>query len=186
MKKFLLQTCVAASLAFAAPAHAAVLSFELSGFADAFAQPDDGLLATVNGQFSYDTDTMLVSNVSIFGFLETYMSGVVMRGTGFGFADAFCVFTGNDSSFFFDLAGFDLDNTGLANGDTVKFEDVFAFESNDFTPDFQINNGFFLVGSVGALQTDAPSPIPVPASLPLLLAGLGGLVCLARRKAAQA
>jgi hypothetical protein len=150
---------------------------------DTFGQPGNGAPASVNGKFSYDTDTMLVSDVSIAGLLETYVSGSVLRGTGFGFADAFFVFTGLNSSFFFDLAELDLDAPVGPAGSVTSFDDVLAFESDDFTSDFVINDGFVLAGTVKVAV--APNPVPVPASLPLLLAGLGGLAWVSRRKAAS-
>ena len=68
------------------------------------------------------------------------------------------------------LKGFSL--AGLALTDTVQF-------NLNFTGQNDGKEQFFLIDS------DAPA-IPVPAALPLLLTGLGGLGWLARRRAKKA
>ena len=51
-----------------------------------------------------------------------------------------------------------------------------------FDGNFALRNDLYYF-DLGAIEVDSPSPIPVPASLPLLLGGLGALVLGARRAA---
>ena len=181
MKHRLLAAAAAAILSLAAPASAAQIGFELNDFEDAFADPSGGVVpASVSGRFTYDTTSMALSAVKIWGGLDTYTSGQVLRGTGFGFADAFFVFKNGANAFFFDLADLDLDSPGIAPGETRVFDTVIALESDDYTPDYVINDGTFYVGRVDMrLQ---PSAVPLPASLPLFAVGLGLMGFVATRR----
>ncbi len=170
----------AALLCLSAPAQAAVLSFDLSGLDDSFQ-----IVAPVSGGFAFDTDLMVFDQIAFRTDLDDYTGAVarLVDGTGFGLPAAVFAFETAMTTFFFGIDGFDPANAGLAVGQGQTFGSVFGFESDSVTPDFQIGlNGRFAVyfGDVTVMRAADPvAPIPLPASLPLLVAGLG-LLALSR------
>ena len=180
MLKICLPAIAAACLAVAAPAQAAVLSFDLSGLEDSF-----GILNPVKGGFTLDTDAYNISGANVATDLDTYANGSVIDGLGFGLPAKFFFFQTAMTSFFFGIDGFDLGQTGLAVGESRSFDQTFAFESDEVTPDYQIGldgrfAGYF--GTVGVTRlADAVAPVPLPASLPLLIAALLGFGFLVKR-----
>lgn len=167
-------------------AHAVQLSFDLSGLTDAFTG------AGVTGGFDFDTDDLSFGAIDIGGISASYGagSGVFRPGLevgGFGeFDDGLFQFTSEDISFLFSPTGLDLDDPGLAAGEMRTLADIIALEGmvND---DFQLADPFAATSSlltgdvVVTRQDDQVAPIPLPAGLPLLLAGLGGLALIRRR-----
>jgi hypothetical protein len=156
------------ALALQAPASAAVLSFDLSGLEDTF-----GLRSPVTGGFTVDTVSGDFSLVDFATDLASYtLPGSILDGAGFGLSDQFFLFTSGVYSFFFGIDGFDLGDPQLAIGESIKFPDVFAFESDDVNDDFQIGiDGYFTLYA-GTVDVAA---IPLPATLPLIGLGLAGL-----------
>jgi hypothetical protein len=186
MKTVLLQMSCAIALAVAAPAEAAVLSFDLNGFESPF----DG--TRVAGQFVFDTVSAVFSGIGFTTSLDEYManSGTFQDGTGFGLPSDLFAFRTAVTTFFFGVDDLNQRIAGLAVGDTLTFGDLFAFESEAVTPDFQIDlsggsNTFFGDVTVTVLA-DPVAAVPLPASLPLLLAGLGGLGLAAARRSKAA
>jgi hypothetical protein len=77
----------------------------------------------------------------------------------------------------FNQRGFGATNATVNLGAGIKSVELIFFENAG-------NTGIdFLINNVLAAPVNAPPPVPVPATLPLLLAGLGGLGLMARRRA---
>lgn len=176
MKKRLKLMICAASIALCSPAQSAVLSFDLSGLADSF-----GISPPVMGGFLLDTDGLVITDITFKTDLADYSSttGEILAGTGFGLPPEFFLFQAPITSFFFGIDGFDLAMPGLEIGESRFFDQVFAFESDEVTPDFQIGLDGAFRGYFGAVNVtrvaDDVAPVPLPASFTLFLAALGGL-----------
>lgn len=181
MSKTYLPAIVATLLAFANPTNAAVLNFDLTGLEDSF-----DILNPVSGGFTLDTDALSLSDVSLLTGLDTYASGSVVDGLGFGLPTKFFLFESAMTTFFFGIDALDLGQPGLAVGESKIFDQIFAFESDQVTPDYQILlDGRFAVyfGNVGVTRlADTVAAVPLPASLPLLLAGLIAMGLMAARR----
>lgn len=67
-----------------------------------------------------------------------------------------------------------IDNLGLVANTNYSFNIFFA-ERHTTQSNFTITTSL-------PLETPGPSPVPLPASLPLLLAGMGGLGLIVRRR----
>lgn len=87
------------------------------------------------------------------------------------------------------LASLTLDALGYGPGDPNGSYSNWAsigvlFSGTAYSVDFAGTANYIVFDDVtlGSSTPGGPSPVPVPASLPLLLAGLGGLGLLARRK----
>ena len=180
MEKRLKLVICAASIVLCSPAQAAVLSFDLSGLADSF-----GIAPPVLGGFLLDTDALVIKDITLKTDLADYSSttGQILAGSGFGLPPEFFLFQAPITSFFFGIDGFDLAMPRLEIGQSRFFDQVFAFESDDVTPDFQIGLDGAFRGYFGAVNVtrvaDAVAPVPLPASFALFLAALGGLALLA-------
>ncbi len=129
---------------------------------------------TVNGGFTYDADENLFSNVSV---QTTAGFGPFTPGQSYIAVDPS---SGADEIIFSAVSGFatfvfrtvdDLSNTS----------GFFATESGDEDPFFGADRSLLVQGGVTGVPTVAAA-IPLPAGLPLLLAGLGGMAVLRRRK----
>lgn len=83
------------------------------------------------------------------------------------------------------LLGGGLFNVGSFSVDRDRGFDVFSFgevaDVTSLTFDFGTASG-----AIDGLTFTSPTPVPVPAALPLLLAGLGGLGAVARRRKSRA
>jgi hypothetical protein len=105
---------------------------------------------------------------------------------GFGLPAKFFLFQTAMTSFFFGIDALDLGQPGLAVGESRIFDQTFAFESDELTPDYQIGlDGRFAVyfGNVGVTRlADTVAPVPLPASLPLLAAALVGFGLITKRR----
>ncbi len=183
MKKTHLTAIVATVFSLGAPAQAAVLSFDLSGLEDSFLT-----LGPVSGGFTFDTDAQAFSAIEFRTDLETYAGSFasILDGTGFGLPASLFRFQTPLSTFFFGIDAPDLGRLALGIGESLFFDNVFGFESDEVTSDFQIGlDGRFAVyfGNVGVTRLpDAVAPVPVPPALTLLAAALAGLGLLARRR----
>ncbi len=183
MKKMTLPATCALILTLCAPAQAAVLSFNLSDLADTFQ-----VQGPVSGGFTFDTDTMAFAGVEFKTDLDTYTGATasIVDGTGFGLPSSVFLFQTAMTTFFFGLDAFDAAVSGIGVGEQLTFDSVFAFESDEVTPDLQIglNGAFaFYAGDITITRLEDPvAPIPLPASLPLMIAGLGGLGFVASRR----
>ena len=170
-----------ATLVAAPAADAAVLSFDLGALPDVFV--DFG--STVAGGFDYDTTAGTFSRVAIEATLGTYGDGTGMLfadTAGLGFPNDIFSFDNGSTTFFFSIAGLNLADPPAG---AATFDDVFAFESDAVAPDFSVDpfaSTTFYVGPV-TVRT-AIAAVPLPATLPMLLAGLAGVGALRRRRSA--
>gem|GEM_PF-2175761 len=187
MKKTLSALSVAALMSGAAlPASAALLEFDISGlFMITTSGPSsiyspDGLGGTGPATFRFDTDTLAVSDAQINTPFDTYVTGNWDAG------DQEFAFFGFDGSLFYVHVGSDVTDyaTSLAVGDS----DAFFPAATEFQPD--LTGSLIVVGegidpyvTVTRLADPAggPAPVPLPAGLPLLLAGLGALGLMRRK-----
>ena len=187
MRKRLKVAALAAACTVAAQAQADPLSFDLSGLTDAF------FGGGVTGGFDFDPEDGTFGNVDIAGISATYGagSGVFLPGAevaGFGlFDDGLFRFSSGDVTLQFSLTGFDVAASGLAAGETRTLDGIIGAEGV-FDADFQLVDPFapssaVLTGAVEVTRRadDVVAPIPLPAGLPMLLAGLAGLAAVRRR-----
>ena len=186
MRRNLAIAAFCAALAAGSAANAAVLSFDLGGLIDPFTG------TSVSGGFDFDTADRSFDDIAIDGIIADYGPG---SGTflpefavaGFGFNGPLFQFAFDTTTLQFSIDGFDVDTPNLASGESTVFDDVIAQEG-ETNDDFQLTDPFagaLLFGSVAITQVDAPAPIPLPASLPLLVAGLAGLGLLRRKRLAS-
>jgi hypothetical protein len=85
--------------------------------------------------------------------------------------------------------GYTGDTYGLLGTTTLEGTDTyrgvaFLFSEGAGNITFRGTSTFNMGQSLGTLDFQPPSVVPVPAALPLLLAGLGGLAFIARRRKA--
>lgn len=180
MKKIFAGACLLASVTFALPASATLVEFDVGGALMEDAVTGD--LYSPVGTFRFDTDTLAVSDVSVNTIFNTYINGAYDAGTEtFGLFAVFSPPLGTvlDLSISFTEL---LDSiSGLGVGDSF-WMGVDPYEHDNETHQaFGYGIDPSLSGRVLA-SVPAPSPVPLPAGLPLLLAGLGGLGLLRRKR----
>ena len=174
----------ALALAATAPgAQAAVLTFDLGGLRDFFSFPS----ASVTGGFTFDTATSGFSAIAIATPIGSYGGGsgtLIPDTASFGFPEDIFSFDNGATTFFFSVEGLNLAAPDVPAGGGTTFSNVFAFEGDAVNDDFQIDpfgNSASYFGDVTVSAADV-APVPLPAALPLLVAGLGALGALRRRR----
>ncbi len=180
MTKRLKAGAVVAACILAGQAQADALSFDLSGLADAF------FGGAVTGGFDFDGGAGTFGAIDIGGLSATYgagsgvfLPGAEIAGSG-AFDDGLFRFASGGVELQFSPTGLDVADSGLAVGETRALTGIIGQEGV-FNADFQLADPFapgsaLLTGTVEITRlADAVAPIPLPAGLPMLLAGLAGL-----------
>lgn len=185
MKHFLLGAALA--LGGAGAGEAATFTFPSSSSVDTSA--DAGIFPGETGFFFFEvhavsevfTDTGLASVISLALDLEV-ADNFLREAIGFGLSlngtvvGSFTIDPGASGVIGVSFDGFDVG--GVAGGDFA----VSLFVNDPVSPDAGAIR--FLLDRPDSLTLEGPALIPLPASLPLLLAGLGALGLAARRRAA--
>ena len=185
MKFVTAAAALAATLSTAGAAGAAVVSVEFPSLGAFFGGPG------VSGSFEFDTADDSFENVAIAGPTGTFGDGTGEfrpMNTIIGFANQVFYFEADARSFYFDIEDFETKADALDVGSTFTTS-VFAFHADFLNPDLDPidpTTGAF-VGPVFTTRladpVDPMAPIPLPATAPLLLGGLGFIAWMRRRSA---
>ena len=188
---------IAASLAFALPASATTIDFEDFAGKPTVAQGTffEGVAAAAGedlGGLSFDSELRVgqfrfSDGPATDGFIALKTDSIFNPKT----YDVVGTFAGTVNSLTLGAgdSGGDLDNVtlrGFAADGTLVDEDSFSARSSQFLTISGTGIAYFELNTVSGgfdnISFDLIAAVPVPASLPLILAGLGGLVALRRRK----
>lgn len=131
---------------------------------DCFNAGDDNVTSDEYVTISFD-GIFTLSELSFTGEGHSFSNPVFLQDEDPGRADA---------TLLFGINGGDLEQFTFADLATLSFDDVFS-ATFAFDDEYETADQFYLASAVLA-------PIPLPAGLPMLLAGLGGFGFLARRR----
>lgn len=180
MKKQFFAVCLAASALLAAPASATLIEFDVGGLLMEDVMGLSGLY-TPEGTFEFDTDSELVSNVNVISIHNTYFTGAYDSDT-FGLFASFSDPLGVVLNINFDFTQLLNEIAGLNVGDSF-FMGADPMENDNDTGDlYGVGIDPTLVGTILQDSGPGPSPVPLPAGFPLMLAALGGLGYLRRKQ----
>lgn len=175
---------VAASV-FAMSANAYVIEFDVSGLYMSD-ETGPGCCYAPTGTYRFDTTTQNVYDVSISSPFETYLSGSYDSGSQYfglfsvGLEDADPTTAPLVIDFKLEFATILAAVTGGTVGDTYTFGVEPYEKDNENATIYGAANDPTLYAKL--ISTDPAPAVPLPASLPLMLAGLAGLGVAARRK----